>query len=507
MTESHALLEMRGIDKCFGDVHANREVDLTLRSGEVLALLGENGAGKTTLMNVLFGLYSADSGVIRVRGQPVDISAPSDSLAAGIGMVHQHFHLVPRHSVLENLLVGEPGNRGRLDEERARNRLREIRNQYGLELDPDRLVSELTVGEQQRLEILKALFRGARVLILDEPTSVLTPQQTQGLFDAIRAMASDGVGIVFISHKLHEVLSIADQLAVMRRGEMVATLDNDGTVTHRQLAELMCGHEIKPPVKRTVKAGRVLVRLSRVNVTGGRRRPNRLQAVSLDVRGGEIVGVAGVSGNGQKDLAEVISGVIPPSSGHIEVDGQPVVTASPRIMQRLGIAHIPEDRIGEGLLMSLALSDSMVLPRINQAPFSRAGWLNRKSILSFVQSQMDKFDIRAASPQVRTGTLSGGNLQKALLARELAFHPLVLIAAQPTRGLDVAAVEFVHSQFLELRAQGRGVLVISEDLEEVFALADRIVVMYEGRIVGDLRAAETTVSEVGLLMAGASAAA
>lgn len=504
-TATPPLLSMRGIEKRFGALRANAAVDLELRAGEVLGLLGENGAGKTTLMNVLFGMYSADAGRIEIDGNRMEISRPSDALAAGVGMVHQHFHLVPRHSVLENLMVGEPGRFGRLDELSARGRLGDIAGRYGLELDPDARVGDLAVGEQQRLEIVKALFRGARILILDEPTSVLTPQQAENLFRAIRAMAGDGVGIIFISHKLNEVLAITHRLTVMRRGGVVANLDNDQSLTRQKLAELMCGHPIEPPDKPPLKAGRALLALFDVGVDGGGR-GTKLSNVSLKVHAGEIVGVAGVSGNGQRELAEVIAGVITPDRGRIEVDGKIVRAKSPRTMQRLGIAHIPEDRMGAGLLTTLPLSDSVILPLAHKAPFSRFGWLNRNAVRRFVMDQIEKFDIRAEGPDVRTGTLSGGNLQKALLARALAFDPKVLVAAQPTQGLDVAAVEFVHGQFLKVRAEQRGVLLISEDLEELFVLSDRIVVMYEGRVVGDLKSSETTPAEVGLLMTGAKAA-
>jgi simple sugar transport system ATP-binding protein len=507
MSESAPLLELRGIDKRFGPVHANRAVDLILHHREVLGLLGENGAGKTTLVNVLFGMYRADAGQIRIEGRPVTIRSPADALAAGIGMVHQHFHLVDRHSVLENLMVGEPGRRGVVDRTGARARLAEIGARYGLLLEPDRPVASLSVGEQQRLEIVKALYRGARVLVLDEPTSVLTPQETQGLFAALRAMAAQGVGIIFISHKLNEVRAITDRLMVMRQGAVVAAVANDDTVTARRLAELMCGHELTPPARPPATPGRVLLVLDRVTTRRTAEHPVALRGISLSVRGGEILGVVGVSGNGQRELAEVIGGTLKAASGRIEVAGQTVTRTGARAMRRRGVAHVPEDRIGAGLLSTLPLADSMILARIGEAPFSRLGILSHGAARRFVAAQIEKFGIRAAGPEVRTGTLSGGNLQKALLARELAFEPLVLVAAQPTRGLDVAAKAFVHRQLLELRERGRAAVVISEDLEELFEIADRIAVMFEGRILETMSVADAKVGRIGLLMAGAEAAA
>jgi simple sugar transport system ATP-binding protein len=492
------LLSLNGISKRFGTVQANDGVELSLQAGEVLGLLGENGAGKTTLMNILFGIYSADSGTIAIAGRQVHIHSPAIALSEG---------LVPRHSVLENLMIGRPGRHGLLDHEAARRRLAEIVDRYGLDLDPDHIVGSLTVGEQQRLEIVKALFRGARILVLDEPTSVLTPQETEGLFEAIRAMAMDGVGVIFISHKLNEVRAITDRVAVMRHGRVTATVDNDDTVTNRGLAELMCGHDLRVPEKGEQAPGPVLLRLRDISLAAAGERPV-LDRVSLDVRGGEIVGIAGVSGNGQKELAEVVAGVVRPSAGTIEVDGKAAGGGGgPRAMQARGVSMIPEDRIGSGLLSALPLADSMVLPRFGQQPFSRFGIVRRGAIRAFVDEQIRNFDIKAPGPDIRTGSLSGGNLQKALLARELAWDPLVLVAAQPTRGLDVAAKEFVHRRFVDQRDRGRCVVVISEDLEELFEIADRIAVMYEGRIVDVVKAAETNVAQIGLLMAGATEAA
>jgi ABC-type uncharacterized transport system ATPase subunit len=503
MSEAAPLLELRGVDKRFGAVHANRSVDLVLRAGEVLGLLGENGAGKTTLMNILFGLYQADAGEIRIAGRTVAIRSPADALAAGVGMVHQHFHLVERHSVLENLMVGGPGRHGMIDRSGARARLAEISARYRLPLEPDRPAGSLSVGEQQRLEIVKALYRGARVLILDEPTSVLTPQETEGLFGAIRSMAAQGVGVIFISHKLNEVRAITDRLVVMRHGAVVAESANDDTATARRLARLMCGHELTAPARQAVTPGPELLSLHAIRTRPGPEHPMALKDVSLSVRGGEILGIVGVSGNGQRELAEVIGGTLQASAGRIEVAGKAATGAGARTMQRLGVAHVPEDRLGAGLLVALPLTDSMILPRVGQTPFSCLGILNHSAARRFVAAQIEKFGIRAPGPEARTGTLSGGNLQKALLARELAFEPLVLVAAQPTRGLDVAAKEFVQRQLLELRARGRAVIVISEDLEELFEIADRIAVIYEGRILDIVPVAEAEVARIGLLMAGA----
>jgi general nucleoside transport system ATP-binding protein len=507
MTASAPLLELRGIDKRFGPVHANRSVDLTLHQREVLGLLGENGAGKTTLMNILFGLYRADAGRIRIEGRGVTLRSPADALAAGIGMVHQHFHLVDRHSVLENLMVGEPGRRGMVDRSGARARLAEIGARYGLPLDPDRPAGSLSVGEQQRLEIIKALYRGARVLILDEPTSVLTPQEAEGLFAAIRAMAAQDVGVIFISHKLNEVRAICDRLVVMRQGAVVAETTNDGALTARRLAELMCGHALMAPAREAARLGPILLSVHELSTRRGPEHPVALRNVSLSVRGGEILGIVGVSGNGQRELAEAIGGTLKPAGGRIEVAGRTVTRTGAGAMRRLGVAHVPEDRLGQGLLSTLPLADSMILGRVGEAPFSRLGILSPGAARRFVAAQIETFGIRAAAPAARTGTLSGGNLQKALLARELAFEPLVLIAAQPTRGLDVAAREFVHRQLLGLRARGRAVIVISEDLEELFEIADRIAVMFEGRVLDVVPVAEAEVAQIGLLMAGAKGSA
>ncbi len=505
MASSAPLLEMQGICKRFGAVQANGQVDLTLFPGDILGLLGENGAGKTTLMNIVFGVYSADAGSIVVDGRPALIRNSADALALGIGMVHQHFHLVPCHTVLENLMVGQKGRGWRLNRAAVLRRLGEIEAAYGLKLVPSAIVGDLTIGEQQRLEIVKALIRGARILILDEPTSSLTPQETEGLFEALRAMAAKRMGVIFISHKLNEVRALTNRVVIMRQGSVVANLKNDDTVSRRQFAELMCDCEIEAPAKPKLKTGEVLLELKDICTAGGMRRC--LKEVSLRVHAGEVLGIAGVSGNGQRELADVIAGILPANSGLLAVQGRPVERLDPRTMQDLGIGRIPEDRMGTGLITSLPLASNMVLPRVGEPCFSRFGFLNHRAVTRFVTSQITKFGIKAAGPQVRTGTLSGGNLQKALLARELAWDPLVLLAAQPTRGLDIAAAQFVHRQFLDLRQRRRGIILISEDLEEIFALSDRIAVMFEGRIVATLPIEAATVKRVGMLMAGMTEAA
>ena len=499
--EAPPLIEMRGISKSFGGVRANADVSLIVAPGEIIGLLGENGAGKTTLMNVLFGVYAADRGTILRDGRPIRISSPADALALGIGMVHQHFHLAPRLSVLENLLVGLPGRGGRLARAGGLERLAHIAARFGLRLDPDALVSSLSAGEQQRLEIIKALMRGARLLILDEPTAVLAPQEAEGLFSALRAMAAQGLGIIFISHKLNEVRALTHRCVVLRQGRVSGHIGDPANTSARDMAQLMCGQEIVPPLRPAAAFGPVMLALE--NLSARPASGMALRDVSLAVRSGEITGIAGVSGNGQKALADVISGMLRPSGGRMVLAGEAIVQYTPAAMQARGLGRIPEDRMTTGIVTGLPLADSLVLPRIGDPRFSRYGLINRQSILAFANEQIRAFDIRCPGPMARAGTLSGGNLQKALLARELAFDPRALIVAQPTRGLDIGAARFVYDRLLALRGRGCAVVVISEDLEELLALCDTIAVMYEGAIAGVLEAGEASIARLGLMMAGA----
>jgi general nucleoside transport system ATP-binding protein len=499
------LVAMRGISKSFGPVRAVDRVDLVLRAGDILGLLGENGAGKTSLMNILFGTYAADEGSIAVDDRRVHIRNSADALALGIGMVHQHFELVPRHTVAENLLVGRAGPDGRLSRRTVVERLEAIGRDFHLMLDPDAIVGDLSIGEQQRVEIAKSLVRGARILVLDEPTATLTPREAEGLFRALRAMARRGMAVIFISHKLGEVLELTTRITVMRLGKVVAERANDGSLSKGALARLMCGRDLAPPRKPPVDVGPPLLVLDRVSTGSGGR--VALKEVSLTLRQGEIVGIAGVSGNGQRELADVVAGVLAPSSGTLAVAGELIADPSPRAMQAHRVGRVPEDRMTTGMIGALPLDENMALPWIASRPFSRRGVLDRGAIRAFAADQIERFDIRTSGPEARTGTLSGGNLQKALLAREIAHDPRILLAAQPTRGIDVGATEFIHGQFLALRARGGAVLLISEDLEELFQLSDRIAVMYAGRILADIPAAEATVEKVGLLMAGVEQAA
>ncbi|HVF07774.1 MAG TPA: ABC transporter ATP-binding protein [Actinomycetota bacterium] len=491
------LVGMRGVSKRFPGVVANEDVTLDLRPGEVHALIGENGAGKSTLMRVLYGLYPPDEGTITVRGRVVKISSPRDALALGIGMVHQHFMLVDPFTVAENITLGDEGG-PILHAEDAQERVRTLADSYGFGIDPAAQVEHLSVGEEQRVEILKALYRGVDILILDEPTAVLTPTETNDLFENLRRLRADGKTIVFISHKLDEVLAIADRITVLRRGAVVGET-TPGETTKAELAEMMVGRPVLFRLdKPHVQPGDVILRLADL-------RGDRLQGLSLEVRASEIVGVAGVEGNGQRELADAIMGLQPLDDGRIFLGDRDLAGVSTEQIRDAGIAFVPEDRHEQGLVLDMTLWENAVIGRHDDDEFSgRAGVLFIRKIKELAQRLIAGFDVRTRSIESTARTLSGGNQQKLILARELETDPRLLLAAQPTRGLDVGAIEFVWGQILRQKAEGRGVLLISAELDEIYALSDRIVTLYEGRITGEFTP-ETPPEELGRAMLGSVA--
>jgi simple sugar transport system ATP-binding protein len=484
---------------------ANDGVDLEVRAGEVHALLGENGAGKSTLSNVLTGLYRPDAGSIELWGEPVELHSPRDAIEAGVGMVHQHFRLVPTFTVAENVALGE---RGPFRRRQAEERVRELGRRHGLPVDPTARVWQLSVGQQQRVEILKALARDARVLILDEPTAVLTPQEAEVLFGVLRGMAAEGRAIVFISHKLDEVVAVSDRVTVLRDGRSVATVDTGGTTT-RELARLMVGREVVLRTARPERAEGTAAFADRpdaLRLAGVEARDDRgdeaLRAVDLTVRAGEILGVCGVAGNGQRELAEVVAGMRRVEAGTVEVAGRALPSPDPRAARRAGVAHVPQDRLRTGTAPSLAVEDNLALTAYRAAPLSSGPFVRRQRIRSRAQELMGRFDVKATGPGSPVRLLSGGNVQKVLLARELSAEPALLIAASPTRGLDVGAIEQVRQLLVETAASGVGVLLISEDLDEILDLSDRIAVLYEGRVAGIVDRPDADATELGFLMGG-----
>jgi general nucleoside transport system ATP-binding protein len=500
--EASTVLEMRGVTKRFPGVVANDHVDLDLRKGEVHALLGENGAGKSTLMNILYGLYRADEGELLLDGKKVVFSSAKDAIDRGIGMVHQHFMLIPVMTVAENIVLEiEPTKAGvLLDYGQAVERVREISTQYGLAVNPTSKVEGISVGQQQRVEILKALYRGADVLILDEPTAVLTPQEAGELFAIIKSLQEGGTSIIFISHKLNEVLEIADRITVLRRGKKIDTVPREGA-TEDGLAKMMVGREVLLRVdKQPAQAGDVLLEVRNLHVNDERGLP-AVRDVSLAVHAGEIVGIAGVEGNGQSELIEAITGLRHAESGEIAVAGKVIERTSARRMLDVGVGHIPEDRQRRGLVLEFSIAENIALHDYNSAPDSRFGWLFPRRLIERARSLIREFDIRGGGPNTPGGSLSGGNQQKVVAAREIARDPRVLIAAQPTRGLDVGAIEYLHRRIVEERDEGRAILLVSLELDEVLSLADRILVMYEGQVVGE-HAPGVTEEEIGLEMLG-----
>jgi ABC-type uncharacterized transport system ATPase subunit len=497
-------VELRGITKRFPGVVACNGVDLAVDSGEVHALLGENGAGKSTLMNILFGLYRADEGEILLDGEPVVCHSPADALAAGIGMVHQHFMLVPVFTVAENVMLGvEPtGAAGTIDRDEARRRVLELSDRYSLAVDPDAMVEDLPVGVQQRVEILKALYRDAQCLILDEPTAVLTPSEIDELMHIIRRLADGGRAVIFISHKLREVTRIADRITVLRGGEVVGTT-TPAEADEQALASLMVGRDVQLVVDKTAAdPGDPVLEVDDLVVVDDRGH-RVVDGVSLEVRAGEILAVAGVQGNGQSELAGAVCGLRAATSGRVRLDGVDVTGRSPREMFAAGVAHVPEDRQRDGLVSTFPIADNLVLNQIDAAHFSRGLRVDRRAVRRHADELVDEFDVRTPSIDARASTLSGGNQQKVIIAREFFHARRLLVLSQPTRGLDVGSIQYIHRQVVAKRDEGVAVLLNSSELDEVLALADRIAVIYRGRIVGVVDRADASRELIGLLMAGA----
>jgi simple sugar transport system ATP-binding protein len=501
VSDDAPALELRQITKRFGTLVANRAVDFELRRGEIHALLGENGAGKSTLMNVLYGLHQPDEGEIRLGGERVTIDSPRQAIRLGIGMVHQHFMLVPVMTVAENLVLGaEPSQGPLLDYRAAAARTRELSERFGLAVDPAARVEDLGVGAQQRVEILRALFRGAKILVLDEPTAVLTAQEAQELFQVLRALKAEGTGVIFISHKLNEVLDVADRITVLRRGEKVDTVPAEGA-TERSLARLMVGRDVLLRLdKAAAQPGEPLLQLDGVSARDDRGLP-AVRGVSLQVRAGEIVGLAGVDANGQSELIETIMGLRHPDAGSIRVCGRDVTHLGPKETLAAGVGHIAEDRHRRGLVLEFDLAENLALREYREPEMSRFGWLSPRKLVPWARRLLKEFDVRGGEPSTRAGALSGGNQQKVVIARELAADPQVIIAAQPTRGLDVGAIEFVHRRLLEERGKGRAVFLVSLELEEIRSLSDRVLVIYEGEIVAEMPP-EASEEDFGMRMTG-----
>lgn len=496
------VLEVKGITKKFPGVLANDHVDFNLKKGEIHALLGENGAGKSTLMNVIYGLLSSDEGEIFVRGEKVDLHSPKDAIALGIGMVHQHFMLVPVFTVAENIMLGsESLHHGVLDIPKVSKELKDLSSQYGLDIDPSALVHELPVGIQQRVEIIKALYRKAEILILDEPTAVLTPQEVEDLFIIIRKLVNEGISVIFITHKLKEVLSIADRITVMRAGKVIAT-DDPKKTNEQALASQMVGRTVILKVdKEPAQPGEIVLRVKDLHVLDDRR-IETIRGVSFDVRKGEILGIAGVQGNGQTELAEALTGLRHAETGEIDILEDNVFNHSPRDLVEKGMGHIPEDRQKHGVVMQYPVADNLILCSYYVSPYCHRGILQNEAIGSNADALIKRFDIRTPSAYVPTSKLSGGNQQKVIVARELSRDIKILVANQPTRGLDVGSIEYIHHEIVEMRDEGIGVVLISAELDEIMALSDRIAVMYHGQIVDIIQADQVTREELGLMMAG-----
>ena len=504
--ETPYAIEMLHITKRFPGIIANDNITLQLKRGEIHALLGENGAGKSTLMSVLFGLYQPEEGIIKKDGVEVSIKDPNDANALGIGMVHQHFKLVECFTVLDNIIMGvEPTKHGLLQKKEAREKVLALSEKYGLHVDPDALIEDITVGMQQRTEILKMLYRDNEILIFDEPTAVLTPQEIDELMQIMRNLAAEGKSILFISHKLAEIMAVADRCTVLRKGKYIGTVNTKDT-TVEELSAMMVGRNVSFHVeKKPVQPGEVVLEVKNMTMASKLHKNNAVKNVSLKVRRGEIVCLAGIDGNGQTEFVYGLTGLEPLSSGSITLCGQDITHASIRKRSKLGMSHIPEDRHKHGLVLDYSLENNMVLQRYFEPEFTnKAGFLRRGNIRKYAEGLIEQYDVRSGQgPVTIARSMSGGNQQKAIIAREIDKNPELLIAVQPTRGLDVGAIEYIHKQIVSQRDSGKGVLLVSLELDEVMALSDRILVMYEGEIVGELDPKTTTVEELGLYMAGA----
>jgi simple sugar transport system ATP-binding protein len=501
--DKQIVLEARNITKRFPGVVANDRVNLKLHRGEIVALLGENGAGKSTLMNIVYGLYQQDEGEVFIKGELAHLESPGDAIARGVGMVHQHFQLVQPMTVAENVMLGAEITRtgGWLDQREAHDKVAKLSEEYGLVVDPQAVIEELPVGVQQRVEIIKALYRKADILILDEPTAVLTPQEIEDLFHVMRDFTAQGKSIIFITHKLKEVLAVAHRIVVMRDGQVVGeALPQEST--QASLASMMVGREVMLVVeKEKARPKETILRVSGLEAIDDRGH-KALNGVSFEVREGEVLGIAGVQGNGQTELVEVIAGLRPATGGQVTINGQNVTNASPRAVTEQGVAHIPENRHRYGMVNSLPIAANLVLNTYYRAPFSRGIVIDEQSIMQNAARLVDEFDVRTPSVETSGGSLSGGNQQKMVVAREFGRPIKLLIAAQPTRGIDVGSIEFIHGQIIERRDAGVAVLLVSAELDEIMALSDRIAVMYHGEIIDTVLAEEATREQLGLLMAG-----